>query len=142
MCLCAVWLVTPGCVRGIYNRVNVNEPRSETAVSALRAGETELQEALDSLGAPNLVWPTSDGTALAWAHTHERGWGLRLSVPIRQFSANFDYRSNLAKAEAIALFFDEDWKLEYLRRGALADLLDERPRRVQPVEPERQPSAP
>jgi len=131
----ALTAVAGACVTGTYERDNLNEPRPDELVQPLLDGSASLQECLDALGAPNLVWPTEDEVAMAWAHTHERGWGVRVAYTIERVTASVRYNSALAKAQALALFFDDEWNLLYLRRGKLADLLEERPRRVQPVPP-------
>ena len=123
------------CVTGTYQRVNLFEPRPDELVRPLTESPSDLQDCLDALGAPNFVWPTDGATAMAWAHSHQRGWGVRVSASIRGVSASVNYASALAKAQALALFFDEEWNLLYLRRGKLADLLEEHPQRVQPVPP-------
>lgn len=132
-------VVLSGCVAGTYQRVNINEPRSEVDVQPLVDETAELQQCLDALGAPAFVWPTADGTAMAYAHTHQKGWGVRASVPIGRASGSLAVNSALAQGDALVLFFDQDWRLRFLRRGKLVDLLQAHPQRVQPVPP-REPS--
>lgn len=124
-----------GCVSGRYRRFSVNEPKAETSLQPLLERSAGLQECLDALGAPNFVWPTDVGTAMAYAHTFEKGWRLRVSAPVKRVSGSVTYNSSLEKGQAVVLFFDDDWNLRFLRRGKLVDILQQHPRRIPPVAP-------
>jgi len=133
--LLAATTLLSSCVTGTYRRINIGEPRPDAVVQPLLEEASELQDCLDSLGAPNFVWPTDDGTAVAYTHSHQKGWGLRVSAALRRVTGSVAVNSSLERGEAWVLFFDPDWNLLFLRHGMLADILQDHPRRVQPIPP-------
>lgn len=131
--------VAPGCVTGSFTRDSRFEPVPRGALRPLQPGESDLQDALDALGAPLWVWEVpGDGMAVAYGWEEERAWGLSFSVPLtRQLSANFDYDDIDADLAGVVLFFDAERRLVEKRRGRLRDLALEE-LRARPSDPEEQ----
>lgn len=117
-----------GCVDGDYNRYRVHRPPLVEAVDALRPGETGLQDALDSLGAPVFVVEVGLGMALAWGWQDTTNWNVDVSVPVGDAQANFRYTRTSARTRGLVLFFDAAWTLTSVREGYLVDLIPTRQR--------------
>lgn len=113
-------------VRLVHNTRHA-EPRAD---GLLHAGSSDLSECLDELGAPLLVREHVGGALLAWGWADDRAFGVTLAVPVaRAYRANLSYARSFEGLRGLVLFFDEDWTLEQLRRGYLAEILpDERTR--------------
>jgi len=98
------------------------EPPRE-AFATLVPGEAGLEECLDELGAPSLVWEEPAGAALAWGWFEEETVGAGVSVPLGEAaSASFDALDVDADMRGLVLLFDRDWTLRLVRRGRLREL--------------------
>lgn len=140
--LLLVAALLPGCVTVRFDRRRAFEPVSGETLARLRAGHSNLETCLATLGAPNLVYQQPDGRiAMAWAWLDHFGWGLNASISVRGLSVSADTDVDKRDIEAAVLFFDQDLRLVSLERGMLHDFLRQ-PRRQPPTPPEiDEPSA-
>ncbi len=104
VCAFAGW--SAGCVEGDYNRYRVFQPPMVDAVRALQPGETELQEALDGLGAPLFVVEVGFGMALAWGWQATTNWNVEVTVPVGDARGNVRFTNTDQKTRGLVLFFD------------------------------------
>lgn len=124
------------CVTGSYSRERFNEPVPPERLAALAPGVDTLASCLAALGAPNRVFEyrvgpdRGSGAALLWYWRDEPGWGLTVSVPIRQASARLTIDRLSAELPACVLWFDERLVLERWREGRIGELI---PGRLRPA---------
>lgn len=119
-------LLGASCVDGDYNRSRIfQEPLAER-VDALEVGTSDVEDALDQLGAPVYVIEVGLGLALAWGWTDVTDWNIDVSAPIGDAQGNFRFSSTDTTTEGLVLFFGPDWRLKAVRRGYLGELLPRR----------------
>lgn len=129
------------CVQLAWSRATLQEPLSDAKWRSATPGSS-LSDCLALLGAPYFVWEQPGGAiAIAYAWSSTSGWGFGVSAPIgRHANASFDFDALSSDTQGLALWFDSDWKLVRLQRGALRDLAEAparaRPAFVQPRAPE------
>lgn len=118
-------LLACGCVTAQFERDNRLRPVADEEIGRLVPGEAKLEECLAVLGAPLFVRERQTyGAELAYGWYHQRDWGVRVSVPVSDYtSASFNYDDIDAKLRGAVLLFDEDWKLEVVRTGYLRELV-------------------
>lgn len=122
---------TTGCVRFSYSWLSLYEPVEQARITELgqelAAGDVRLQQCLDELGAPVLVWETPRGMALAYGWQDAGSWTLHVGYTWQfVLRAQFDYTSASSSLEGLVLWFDDDFRLVTLERGRLSDLVPER----------------
>ncbi len=76
--LLALAALASGCVSGSYNRNRILSEPAEAAYEALVAGESDLGDCLEALGAPLIVQELDLGAVMAWGWTKDRGYRLPL----------------------------------------------------------------
>lgn len=119
-------LPAAGCVTASWNmhRREREVPVEEAVADGLVPGAAALDDALAHFGAPLLVREHGDGALCAWGWSHERSWSVTVRTPgSRRVSPSFRYADALVGLEGVALFFDAEWRLVALRRGALAEIV-------------------
>jgi len=115
--------LSAGCIDGDYNRFRQFQPVDDAEVDALGVGTSDVEEALDRLGAPVFVVEVGLGLALAWGWRDTTDWNVDVSTPIGDAQGNFSFTSTNATTRGVVLFFDRDWTLVGVRRGYLGELL-------------------
>ena len=123
-----------GCFSLSWRRELRFEPPAAGVIESLQMGKTDLQQSLQRLGAPLWVLeypaPNGQGSALAYGWFENQDRGFRISAPTnRTVSPSFSYEQIDERMQGLVLFFDEDWKLQFWRRGLLRDLTREIRRR-------------
>lgn len=115
------------CVRLRWNHENRFEPLPSDSWAGLEPGESDLGDALESLGAPLYVWEqTSDSFAVAYGWFNGRVAGGTVSVPLTEYaSASFSYDNGAEKLYGLVLTFDRNERLMVLREGYLRDIAPE-----------------
>ncbi len=123
-----------GCLSVSYNysRVNVHEPVEDGSFQNLfqqyldQSTGVELQHCMDSLGAPNLVWESPKGLALAYVWQDQSSWGFNISYSFERFiSARFDFSNLDQNLNGLVLLFDDGLQLLELRRGYISQIINE-----------------
>ncbi|MEM9378647.1 MAG: hypothetical protein AAGB93_01770 [Planctomycetota bacterium] len=118
--------VAASCVSGDYGKVRSFQPPPDGAFEALVVGESSVDDAVASLGAPLQVIEVGRGLALSWGWQKEVGWEVQVSAPIGDVQGSVSYADTVNKLPGIVLFFDPEWTLLLKRRGFLGDLLPNR----------------
>jgi len=99
-------------------------------VTLLTVGKATLKDCLDALGAPLIVDEYGSGMVLYWGWTRQSGWDLSARVPVSESaSASLSYGDVDLNLNALLISFDPDMRVEMLRYGRLADLLNVAARR-------------
>ncbi len=133
-----VWtaLLLASCVSVEWRREHGFERPPSQALAALAPEEARLDECLELLGAPLLVWEEPHGAALAWGWLEGESWGGSVSLPLADvYSASFSGRDIDRDMRGLVLIFDRDWTLRLVRRGRLRELATYERRRPAYVEP-------
>ncbi len=122
--LALVALGSSGCLTGGLYRSQAFEPVAPATLAALKPGQSTLDEALRTLGAPLFVWEwQGDGAALAWGWRDLKRWGFSISLPLdRGESASFSYDSLARDLPGAVLFFDARDVLVEARQGRLSEI--------------------
>ncbi len=116
------------CVDGDYNKFRIYQEPLMEAVDSLKPGVTDLESALEQLGAPLFVIEVGLGMSLAWGWQNTTDWNIEVSVPVGDAAGNFQYADTSAQIQGIVLFFDESWTMTSMQKGFLADLVPKRQR--------------
>jgi len=134
--LLALLALSSSCVSASWNRATWQRPAARDVVAGLPRSGIGLQECLDLLGAPTLVFEHRvHGLTLAYAWVQDRRFGGTVSVPLGdRESASFSYATARAGAYALVLWLDESWVLEDWREGRLGSLIGEEPPRPATLE--------
>ena len=124
--LCLALSSLSSCLRVEWTRYRANEEPAPERVGKLAIDRSTLQNALDSLGAPNFVFGAeSDQVWLVWVWRDESKWGVAISYELVDFvSASFEFSEIDEETMGYALLFDEERTLRELRRGRLSKILD------------------
>lgn len=110
-----------GCLDVDFARVvQLREPAVDPDTFVV--GRTEMQEALDALGAPLLVYEVGLDVALVWGWYRGSSWGVQVSVPVGDESGSVSYQDTDARVRGLLLLFDRDLVLVSARTGILRDL--------------------
>lgn len=122
--LAIVALGSTSCLTGGLYRSQAFEPVAPATLAALKPGESTLDDALHTLGAPLFVWESqAGGAALAWGWRDLKRWGFSISLPLdRGESASFSYDSLARDLPGAVLFFDAQDVLVEAREGRLSDI--------------------
>jgi hypothetical protein len=128
LCALAIVATAAGCVRFNYSWLSLYEPVEQARIdelgTELAVGAVPLQQCLDELGAPVLVWETPRGLALAYGWKDEGSWTFHIGYVWQfVFRAQFDYTSASSDLEGLVLWFDDDLRLVTIERGRLSDLV-------------------
>ncbi|HLU39131.1 MAG TPA: hypothetical protein VK081_07080 [Planctomycetota bacterium] len=119
-----------GCVSLRFDRRRGFEPVDAAVLDELRANRADLTACLQRLGAPNLVREQPDGRiALVWAWLDQFGWGINVSVNVRNVALSTDVDRNRRHMKGAVLFFDDELRLVDVDCGLLRDFLTLRDRR-------------
>lgn len=135
-CLVGWLAASAGCVTGSYQRAMVDEPIPEARLQALQIGVDDLGSCLAALGAPHRVFEVQvgenldAGMALLWVWRDTAGFGVQVSVAMRDASVSWSGDYAAAELPGCMLWFDPDLRLQGWQRGTLGDLL---PRRRRPA---------
>ena len=135
-CLLGALLGAPSCVSFEIDRTRVDEPVAEESVLALEPGVDDLGSCLAALGAPHFVREQPDGPVLLWGWQDAFGWGLSVSYSFldRGPSASVSWDQTSDRTRGVALFFDNDLRLQRRRTGLLRDIAPVERRRPQVIE--------
>ena len=116
-------LIPMGCVRLDYFRISHFEPASHAILQRLEGSKAGLQQCLDALGAPLSVGELPSGIAVAYGWQDRGQWGFDVSFAFERFlSVRFNYKEIEDSLRGVLLVFDEELRLEAVRRGPLRDL--------------------
>ncbi|MDF1799402.1 MAG: hypothetical protein P1V81_09520 [Planctomycetota bacterium] len=121
----ALALLCASCVTYDYDRFRRNMELEPATFAELVPGESDLTDALAALGAPVRVWePRPGALALVWSWSDRKTEGFSIAVPTSDaVDASFSWRDTSDEDEGLLLVFDEDWRLETLRRGLVGEVL-------------------
>jgi hypothetical protein len=135
----ALWLLllaltAASCVRVNYFRISHFEPVSPAALLELENSDAELQQCLDTLGAPLIVGEVPDGLAMGYGWQDRAHWGIDVGYTFeRLFNIRFNYATVDDALRGVLLLFDDNLRLKTIRRGILGDLTRQLRRR--PADP-------
>ena len=118
-----LWL--PGCISFNVVRFRENAPVPAERLDTLRPGHSGLREALQTLGGPQIVWPSLNGdVVLAYAWQDRVDWGLSVSYSLEQFvNASASWDAEDSAIEGAVLIFSPDLELRSVEIGQLRSLL-------------------
>lgn len=119
--LCLALATLTGCIEFDLAR-SIQLRRPDHDFDLLVVGETDLEEALEELGAPLQVYEVGRDVAVVWGWYKGSGWGVQVSVPIGDEQGSVSYQDNTDKVEGLLLLFDQDWSLLSARTGNLSEL--------------------
>ena len=126
-------LLLSSCLRFGYDRSRFEPPVPEELLDRMVPGEADLGDCLRALGAPHIVQEhRSHGMTLAWGWIDEDGFSGAVSYNFNRLVPSASFSVDLAGRDVpgAVLFFDEELRLELIRRGSLRDIL---PRRRPPA---------
>lgn len=119
--LLAVCLASTACIQLRFDRDAGDEPVTSGDTAILRPGESQLDECLSRLGAPNHVWWTENGeTACAYKWAEKTGWRI-----IGFYLLVAGYEDEDLDVPATVLRFDDEHVLVDVRQGRFRDLVRE-----------------
>ncbi len=132
-----VALLASSCLSGDWTRVRFQRQVTADVLASLPKRGLELQECLDRLGAPTLVFEHRvHGLVLAYVWEQRSEFGGSASVPVTADgdSVSFSYTHANQRSRALALWFDDAWRLTDWREGPISSLLGEAPPRPATLE--------
>jgi hypothetical protein len=127
---------TASCLQVTWVRLRYEEAPPAAALERLEAGNADLTQCFEALGAPVDVWDLGDGrVALAWAFDDTWAWNVSVSAAVERSapSASLRYGERWADVPSVVVLIDGEGRVLELRRGRLADVAPQR-RRPGPVE--------
>jgi len=113
-------LLSSSCAGFSYHHRRVEQPPLERNLAGVVVGQSDLQQCLDLLGAPNEIFHDEQGEdlELRWTWAETSGWGFFLSLPIsRNFSPSLNWGTQGEQPQYLRLFFDQSGSLTRLSRG-------------------------
>lgn len=124
----ALLLLAPmlgGCIQLRFWRNRTNPPIADTVLATITPGSSSLQDCLDTLGAPQLVTESLDGDlVIAYGWQDEFSWGIQASYAFDDFTdASLSWDDSDQDVPGVVLIFDRGFRLLYLERGFLRDLV-------------------
>jgi hypothetical protein len=125
-----VWVALPAllcasCITLSWERNSSYRSPAGEAVTQLTVGKATLKDCLDALGAPLIVDEYGPGMVLYWGWSRQSGWNLSGRVPVSESaSASLSYGEIDLNLNALMITFEADMRVEMLRYGRLADLLN------------------
>ena len=131
---CRAVLATPllallvGCVNLHFERATVSEPITDSMLTKLKPGSSDVRACLTELGAPQIAFEQPSGRyALVWWWIDEFDWGFSISIPVTQ-GANASYRYSDIQLDqpGVLLLFDDRDVVQQIRRGRLSEFALER----------------
>ena len=117
------------CLRVSFASVNDQTPIPATEHEAIQPGVSDLEDVLDTIGAPHLVLDSltgNDDIVLAWIWSETDTWGLQFSAGFfsqwaRTGRVRFD--STDGAFQGVVVIRGQDRAVRSIRRGSLVDLI-------------------
>lgn len=132
--LLAMTLALGGCLSFNVVRFRENAPVAGERLDGLVPGRSRLEDALELLGAPQIIWPTLNGRlVMAYAWQDRIDWGLSLSYSLDWFAqASASWDAEDSEIQGAVLIFSPDLELRSVEIGQLRSLL--------PIPPDQDPA--
>ena len=121
--ICLVWMLS--CTSCLSTNLSARRIHQDPGGwPGLVQGESTLGDCLDTLGAPLHVRENRAGAILIYGWQEHKSWGIAVSAPIsNRRTAQLQFQRRLEGLDGLVLFFDSDWLLLEIRKGALATVL-------------------